>query len=454
MVPLQPHHLRASRALILAMALALSGCQTLQKRLDQFMFWRSPANAEEQALGVIQDKLSEIKVIYIQSLTGENQEEIKEVLFKEIAAQGYELVDILPDETQEMGVLRMRVENYSIWENEEIPDAVKAGLSEEELANLKILRRNALVAVKIDLFDGETGTPLIRERFSQPFQQIYVGAKDIETRPKNSLELLRLTRILTAKVMRRFQAQEAKQANLELERGENYGWFADEVHDQGDHRLMKGIAFAETGDYEKAILVWKIVLFAPRTQEPDEIYLKNRASAFYNLGQVYHRMGDYLYAAKMFSQANRLQQKLKYAQAWGDNVHAWIDAHKDPNRGAKPLVLRKPEVVVAVQEEKKPNLVEELEKNQNLLLDAKQLWPLEPLVTNLDDPELHGIGKPSPRLYPDYQKDLSQPERVKVYPLSQQLPKQLPNEKPQAAPSPMEGAAPQEGMKLIQPQGP
>jgi len=441
---------RLGQGLILLLALGLSGCQVLQKHLDDLMFWQKPANSEEQALGVIQEKLSEIKVIYIQSLTGENQEEIKEVLFKEIANQGYELVDILPDETEEMGVLRMKVENYSIWENEELPEAVRSGLTEEELANLKILRRNALVAVKIDLFDGETGTPLIRERFSQPFQQIYVGPKDIENRPKNSLELLRLTRILTAKVMTRFQTVEEKQRSLDLERGENYGWFADEVHDQGDHRLMKGIAFAEAGDYEKAILVWKIVLFAPRTEEPDEIYLKNRASAFYNLGQVYHRMGDYLYAAKMFSQANRLQQKLKYAQAWGDNVHAWIDAHKDPNRGMKPLVLKKQEVVVAVKEEAKPNPVEELEKNQNLLLDAKQLWPLEPLVTNLDEPELHGIKKPSAQLYPDYQKDLAQPERVKVF---QKPPQQQP-QPPDAAPARPVGAAPKAGMKLIQPEVP
>ncbi len=394
--------------------LTLAGCQYVEK----FGLWQGKQSQAELTKNVIQEKLQAITTIYVQSLTGENQKEIKDVLFKEIEARGYKIVDILPDDEKNMGVLRMWVENYSLWENQEKPKEAPLDLDLEEKPK-EILRRNALIGVKIDLFDGETGTALIRERFSQPFQQIYVGKKDTERRPKEDKELLRLTKILTQKVMERFETS-AEQSEFDLERGEAFGWVADEMHDYGDPRVMKGNDYATAGQYQKAKLMWKIVLFSPNDEEPEEVYLVNRATAFYNLGQVYHTQGDYLFAAKMFSQANRLRQKLKYAQAWGDNMHAWLDAHLNPQRGIAPVLIEKKEIVQVVKA--KPPLIQTLESNKNLLLDAKQLWPLEAKINELKEKDLNGLEKPEPNLYPKSQLKLSEPDPM---PLKMAPPKKL-----------------------------
>ncbi|MDX2469189.1 MAG: hypothetical protein QNL04_01295 [SAR324 cluster bacterium] len=416
--------------------LTLAGCQYVEK----FGLWPSKQSQAEITKNVIQQKLQAITTIYVQSLTGENQQEIKDVLFKEIEARGYKIVDILPDDEKNMGVLRMWVENYSLWENREKPVEVDLETDPDKKPK-EILRRNALIGVNINLFDGETGTALIRERFSQPFQQIYVGKKDTERRPKEGKELLRLTKILTQKVMERFETS-AEDTNFDLERGEAFGWVANEVHDYGDPRVMKGNDYASSGQYQKAKLMWKIVLFAPNNSEPEEVYLINRATAFYNLGQVYHTQGDYLFAAKMFSQANRLQQKLKYAQAWGDNMHAWLDAHLNPQRGIAPVIIEKKVIVQVVKA--KPPLIQTLESNNKLLLDAKQLWPLEPKINELKEQDLNGLEKPDANLYPKSQLKLSVPDPM---PLKMAPKKKVEAEK-EAMPAPQVKA----GNQLIQPQ--
>ena len=419
--------------LSLLFPLMLSGCQYMEK----IGLWGSGQSQEELTKNIIQEKLQAIETIYVQSLTGENQNEIKDVLFKEIENRGYKIVDVLPDDEKNMGVLRMWVEDYSLWENHEIPPEVDLAVELEDKPK-QILRRNALIGVKIDLFDGETGTALIRERFSQPFQQIYVGKKDTERRPKEGKELLRLTKILTQKVMERFETS-AEDQSFDLERGEAYGWVADEMHDYGDPRVMKGNDYARAGQFQKAKLMWKIVLFSPNDMEPETVYLVNRSTAFYNLGQVYHKQGDYLFAAKMFSQANRLRQKLKYAQAWGDNMHAWLDAHLNPQRGIAPVLIEKKEIVKIVKA--KPPLIQTLENNKNLLLDAKQLWPLVPKINELKEKDLNGLEKPKAGLYPKSQQQLSEPDPM---PLKMAPPKTRPQ---QAQPIEATG----NNMQLIQP---
>lgn len=344
-------------------------------------------------------KLQNIHTIYVQSFTGENLSEVRKGLYAAMKEQGhYEVVEILPDDTSAMAVLRIKVEDYSIWDNEETFDLPQRERYSEETRKLlpeRIVRRNALVGVSLSLFDAQTGMPLVRGRYSQPFQQIYVG-EDIARMPKPSREMQRLTKILITKILDAFEAKETDlfgNAKLDLERGTGWGWFADEIHDPGNRRIMKGIDLAQAGELERAMGLWKLVLYSPERGEPQEIYRINRASAYYNLGVLYQQQGDHLFAAKMFSQANRLVQKLKYAQAWGDNMHAWLDRKADRNRDmALEVVLPEP-TEVENPPKKQADVIHLLESNPNLLLKAQDLWPLEPVIKNAQPGDLNGTQR-------------------------------------------------------------
>ncbi len=424
--------LQSVSILFIPLLLWLSACESL----NPLTFWQAQP-VKKLTESQIQEKIAEIKTIYIQSLTGNNQKEIKKMLFGQLSKQGYHLVDILPDSTEGLGVLRMKVEDFTLWENEEYPKEALS-LPEAEKIKQRIIRRNILVGLRLDLFDGETGLPLIRDKFSQPFQQIYVGLRQIEARPKKNKELLRLTQILTHKILSRFAGNGEEEKKLELERGEGYGWLAEEVHDTGDYRLLKGNALAQNGEYEKAIMLYRIVLFSPREKEPEEVYIKNRGAAFFNLGQVYHHLGDYLYAAKMYSQANRLQQKLTYAQSWGDNMHAWLESHKQKSKPKAPQRAKKKKLPPPPPPPE--SKLVKIQKNEALLLDPTKLWPLEPLIKRAEKSDLNGIDPPKASLYPQNQgakKATPQPQAEPPPPPPQPEPK----------PKPKLGG----GMQLIQP---
>jgi len=343
----------------------------------------------------IRSKLLNTKTIYVQSFTGENLDQVRVGLYEAIRKQGrLKLEEILPDDTKNMAVLRIHVDDFAIWDQTETFDQQNLAQYEEkalEVVPEKIIRRNALVGVQLSLFDAETGIPLVRGRYSQPFQQIYAG-KAIINMPRENVEMERLTQILISKILRAFNSKNTSRfETLDLERGTNWGWFADNVHDSGDARIKKGIKMASSGHFDEAISLWKLVLYSPLPDEPKAIYRLNRASAFYNLGVVYQMQGDHLFAAKMFSQANRLKQTLRYAQAWGDNMHAWIDEENKQVRTVD-LDIELPEErnKVVVVQKKKADVILLLETNPSLLLNAQHLWPLEPVVKNASPTELNG----------------------------------------------------------------
>ncbi|MDT8445556.1 MAG: tetratricopeptide repeat protein [bacterium] len=359
------------------------------------------ADRKAKLQAFIAAKLQRIDRIYVQSFTGENLSEVRKGLFAALEQQShYEVVEILPDDMESTAVLRIKVEDYNIWDSEEKFDLPKAELYAEEARKLlprQIVRRNALVGVSLSLFDAQTGMPLVRGIYSQPFQQIYVG-DDIAKMPKAPREMQRLTTILITKILNAFNAKETDlfgKNDLDLERGTSWGWFADEIHDPGDRRIMKGIKLAEVGEIEQAVGLFKLVLYAPDRTEPQEIYRSNRASAYYNLGILYQSQGDHLFAAKMFSQANRLVQKLKYAQAWGDNMHAWIDQKSDSQRNQEIEVVLPEPKDVQDPPKKRPDVIQILESNPNLLLNAQDLWPLEPSIKNAEPGQLNGTQRSS-----------------------------------------------------------
>ena len=365
--------------------------------------WEEPATGDstldhqKKALHFLQAKLSSIQTIYVQSFTGENLDNVRKGLFEAIESQGkYQLEEILPDKTENMAVLRIHIQDYSIWDKEEtFPHQNLGDYTEESKALIpeRIIRRNALVGVQLSLFDAKTGIPLVRGQYSQPFQQIYAG-KAIDQMPKQSREMERLTKILIIKILRAFSSSSNEFfAEMELERGTSWGWFAEHIHDRGNSRIVKGIKLAKVGQFDEAVNLWKLVLFTPEKGEPAEIYRINRASAYSNLGLIYQMQDDHLFAAKMFSQANRLQQTLKYAQAWGDNMHTWIDQQNQHVRSAS-LDFSLPDEKKSVAPVKKtPDVIFLLETNPNLLLNAQQLWPLEPVIKNATPEELNGTQR-------------------------------------------------------------
>jgi len=346
----------------------------------------------------IQAKLLSINTLYVQSFTGENLDEVRVGLYNAIRAQGrLKLREILPDDTKGMAVLRIHVDDFAIWdqeENFEQLDLDRYDKSAKTLVPAKIIRRNALVGVQLSLFDAESGLPLVRGRYSQPFQQIYAG-KAIQDMPRSSVEMERLTQILITKILKAFNSSSSNQfVNLDLERGTSWGWFAQNIHDLGDSRIAKGIKMAKSGHLDEAVSLWKLVLFSQKLDEPEAIYRVNRASSFYNLGVVYQMQGDHLFAAKMFSQANRLKQTLRYAQAWGDNMHAWINEENKQVRQFSPDIEAFGSKKDKVKPKKiKPDVVLLLETNPSLLLKAQQLWPLEPVIKNATAEELNGTQR-------------------------------------------------------------
>ncbi len=323
---------------------------------------------------------NDLRKIYIQNFSGQKVKEVQEIFFGAAGEQShFTFMELLPDDMDKLGVLRIDVTDYNIWEiDEEVSDH-----NSDPKASIKvgdpIKRRNAVVSMKVNLFDAKTGKRLISRRFSQPFQQIYVGKEAIEKRPDSSIELDRLTKMLIFNMLDSFLSAEEKIVVLQFDEGIAHGWFSKKVHDFGNRRIGKGIRYAKAGDLDEAIWIWKIYLFSPDKDESREVFFRNRAATYYNLGIAYQQKKEWWKAAEMFSSANRIKQRLKYAQAWGNNIQIWLEEQRSPS----PVKKTEPIVKVAakkieLKEEQKPLAVIHLEDNSQLLLKPRALWPLDP----------------------------------------------------------------------------
>lgn len=330
----------------------------------------------------VQKKESRIRKIYIQNFSGQKVKEVQEIFFHAAKEQSqFTFMELLPDDLSDLGVLRIDVTDYNIWETDEKisdPNSYPTGTLK---AGDPIKRRNAIVSMNVRLFDAQSGDRLVSRRFSQPFQQIYIGREKIEERPDSSIELDRLTKMLIFNMLDSFLSAEEKIVELTYEEGISHDWFAKKIHDFGNRRIRKGIRYAKAGELDEAIWIWKIYLFAPDKGEPEAVYYQNRAAAYYNLGIAYQLKDEWWQAAEMFSAANRIQQKLKYAQAWGNNMQIWLEEQRSP----RPKQEEAPAVKAVVEKvdlkaEKRPPAVVKLEDNSQLLLKPRILWPLDPYL--------------------------------------------------------------------------
>jgi tetratricopeptide (TPR) repeat protein len=185
-----------------------------------------------------------------------------------------------------------------------------------------------------------------------------------------------------------------------------------------------------------------LVLYKAGESEPLEIYRKNRASAYYNLGVVYFKLGDWLKAAEMYSMANRMEQKLKYAQAWGNTMQMWLEAQKGEVDQVNEIVNQQEMKGGIVSTTKSLNakgvitpvsdaeILKSLERNQQLLLRARELWPLEPALKFAEPPFPAETNNPSlmmDEMMPDTdESELSNPDTPEKPRIEDELIRQVP----------------------------
>ncbi|MBU2514818.1 hypothetical protein KJ966_26140 [bacterium] len=368
--------------LLLNLTVLLSGC---------FFFSSSKENLSVTP-GKPSKDLYKIQKIYIQSFTGPNVAETEKLFFETVEEQEiFTFLDRLPNDYHDLTIMRLEVIDSNIWENEEklleyesLREVVKSSTD-------TIKRRNAIISIKVSLYEAESGKLLLRKLYSQPFQQIYIGEESINNLMDQKMEIQRLTKLLIYQLLTDIHERESEPVEMELEIGQGEGFISRYLLNFGEDRIKKGNRFVRSGDYERAKWMWQLVLYKPNKNESLDVYKINRASAYYNLGVVHNKQGKWLEAANMFSLANRLNQKLKYAQAWGNSMQKWLDEHKSASDFVDNLSPSKPEIskgkVQTVQKEtiklepvkmndsKKLGL---LERNDQLLLKARELWPLEP----------------------------------------------------------------------------
>ncbi|MBT4286527.1 MAG: hypothetical protein HOD92_04260 [Deltaproteobacteria bacterium] len=340
--------------------------------------------------------LKNIRGIYIQSFIGDNIQQFQKKFLTSLKSiRKYSVTELLPDNLEQLGVLRIRVNDYTIWENEERINPFTDFGEFDVSPDTQFVRRNALVNVHISLYQADSGKILIQKQFSQPFQQIYFGEEEVKNRISKEDELIRLTALLSKKVINALLEIKPEDQPLDLKKGFGYDFISGTVYDFGDWRIRKGIKFADAGNLEQAVEVWKIVLFEPGKKEPAAIYIQNKTAAYYNLGSAYLRQKKWLEAADMFSNANRINREMEYAQAWGDSIQSWLEEQQ----------LRKVSdaMVEAEQMKKAPEAQPTYEENprvdklsivnhEDLLLKPLKLWPLESLIKDKFDQNQIPIG--------------------------------------------------------------
>lgn len=357
-----------------------------------------------------------IQQIYIQSFSGPNLRQVQEVFFDTVAQQDqFTFVELLPDDYTNLKILRIDITDYSVWENNE---ALNLNLDRAErpvAAPEEVIRRNALVGFRVSLYEAETGKLLLRKPYSQPFQQIYLGEKELESIPDKEEEMKRLTKTLVYKLLSDLQQANSDPPSREFEKGYGYDWISNLFYNFGDKRIKKGNRYAKAGEYDQAIWMWQLVLYEPAEDEPIKVYQKNRASAYYNLGVVYQKLGDLLKAAEMFSMANRMKQTLKYAQAWGSTMQTWLEEQKGGVRVIDQITLKSRKERDRLQQKpsdkkqalrqaippSEEELLKAIERNKQLLLKARELWPLEPALKDLESPDQKSQTGESPNLFLD-----------------------------------------------------
>ncbi|MBL0691351.1 MAG: hypothetical protein JJV97_03380 [SAR324 cluster bacterium] len=182
---------------------------------------------------------------------------------------------------------------------------------------------NSLLKLRFKLSSAKDGIILLDTEKSLAFQQIYQGKEVVKDRPDGQQEFDRLVKL----GFDRFAYQlnfNKKEEFIHLEAGLANSFIRKMIPFlNGEPTIMKGIRLAQGKNWLNALTTWLIVTYEPLEGVSDKTFLKNRASAFYNMGQVYAYHNLWESAVLMFSYANQSDSKVHYAQAWSDSVTAW-----------------------------------------------------------------------------------------------------------------------------------
>ncbi len=368
----------------LGLSILLSGCFFFSSSKDNL-----PLTIEE-----LERAEKSVERIYVQSITGPNREEFQELFFETVDEQEvFTFLNTLPDDYNQLTIMRLEIIDSNIWDNSEPIEQLKEFQQISDSTSDVIKRRNALISVKVSLFAAASGNLLLRKLYSQPFQQIYVESDTLKSLSDIKTEKMRLTKSLIYRILADIHSRDSEPKEMDLEIGHGWGFISRYLLNLGEDRIKKGNRLAQDGNYERAIWIWRLVLYRPNEGEPIDVYKLNRASAYYNLGQVFSQKKQWLEAARMFSLANRLKQSMKYAQAWGNSLQSWLDEKKILDDYVDNLSPKKDQDVdkkeklapLTVESATAPELKDSeklifIEANEQLLLKPRELWPLEPAL--------------------------------------------------------------------------
>lgn len=328
-----------------------------------------------------------IKTLYIESFKGKNAMETRAILESAVQLQRlYKIAGILPTKNLEsVGILKIEITEASSKDLEEdLADLTEkelqmfygesiVSLGDEKLNKGKLIRRNALISLKVVLSQANDKKKILVNRtYTQPYQQIYRGETAIAKKKPLSLESDRLNHLVIAKFLRSINYKRTKTIipfEFAGKKKKSYFWpFVEST-------IERGIRLAEGKNYIKAETIFTLLShrMGKNSKKSFEVISKEKAQIYYNLGVIKQLQQKWEGAALMFSKANRLQQKMKYAQAWADSIQRWKDLQQIKVKGTN---LIKP--IQTIQKERIPSI----EDQDRLLLDKNKLWPYKKLSDN------------------------------------------------------------------------
>ena len=217
----------------------------------------------------------------------------------------YDLLAALPEslaEQQKTLLVSAEIVNRSFWELEfaslnAVPvTRLSGGIFSPPEANLKpqlrrltdkpVIVANAKVVINYKIRRGGDRLLLFDGARSISYQQVYQGVRELNHRPDAMSEIDRLIRLNYDRFAYELNfAADPVELNFEVGKN-NRAWLRWMPFLKGNQQIIKAIRLAQGGNFASAITGWLVVAFEPADLARGlEVYLENRASSFFNIGQ-------------------------------------------------------------------------------------------------------------------------------------------------------------------------
>ncbi len=360
--------------------------------------------------------VKQYNTFYLQYLDGDVGNQVRSELLK-LLRNEYKLnvVEVLPASLEKVAVIRLHVQDFSIWETKEKIKINLMHVKDKERWPSFIIRRNVLIRFQIEIYNAKERTLDSRTTYIRPFQQVYVQRTQETKIVSKKNELLRLSLLL----MKNMITSEL----FHISTKKNYS-YAPVSFFATDRRLNRAMSLLNSGFASEAVWLWQLILYTPLQGEDSEDYLKAKRDAFYNLGIYLSKKNQWKVAIYMFAQANRLDPQVVYADLWGQATYQWLYQQKlaqvlAQEQAAKEKGTTKKETkstttskVIAKPKRKYKAIVPKLlpipdnvlllESLPSLLLQPKKLWTTEDTILKSDFdtyvPDLLKTAKPKEKV--------------------------------------------------------